>query len=81
MQSDSVSAALVENSGCIDISYTNGVEEQIVLEGEPGCRQAGGESDGLLVNLRCDGTQPARPVIDRIHTSHHGEQNLSGANV
>jgi hypothetical protein len=58
-----------------------GVEELPGLDRRPRRAQPGRERGGHAVGTGGDAAQPMRPVVDRVHAGHDGEQDLCRADV
>ena len=72
---------LDDRPGAPGCPHVDGVEELLVLELESGLAQPSGQSDRLPVHHAGDLPQAARPVVDRVHRGHHGQQHLRRADV
>ena len=58
-----------------------GVEEALVLDGEPRVQHPGGDPSRLGVDVVGDPPQSPGPVVDGVEGGHHREQRLGGADV
>ncbi len=58
-----------------------GVEVRAVHDLDPARAQALGQDHGVPVRTARDRAQPLGAVVDGVHTRHHGEQHLRGADV
>src|SRR5690606_23669675 len=58
-----------------------GVEVLLVAEAVAEAPEPRGEDPGQAVAAVGDPAQPVRSVVDRVHTRHHREEDLSGADI